>query len=115
MRSRSKSIGNKWLAFLERLEKAYDLLATSRHGDTENLEKVYEVLTILPEARKLYSIDDFMADVHEPDLHGPYITTSKREVSFPASTSTKGSKGFCVVGMSGETKVYIGLRFSAVV
>ena len=65
MRSRSKSIGNKWLAFLERLEKAYDLLATSRHGDTENLEKVYEVLTILPEARKLYSIDDFMADVYD--------------------------------------------------
>jgi hypothetical protein len=107
-------------AFLESLCAAYGHLV-QRHGPdaldgghTEQLVRIYELLTLQPGATREYSRQEFARDIYLLDRLG--VTTTRRGyiVSFPASTGARAASGSVrVVTESGQEKVYYGIAFSA--
>jgi hypothetical protein len=107
-------------AFLESLFAAYGYLV-QRHGPdalndghTEQLVRVYELMTLQPGATREYSRQEFARDIYLLDRLG--VTTTRRGyvVSFPASTGARAAGGSVrVVTESGQEKVYYGIAFSS--
>lgn len=106
-------------AFLESLFAAYGYLV-QRHGPnaldgghTEQLVRIYELMTLQPGATRDYSRQEFARDIYLLDRLG--VTTTRRGylVSFPASTGARAASGSVrVVTESGQEKVYYGIAFS---
>ena len=107
-------------AFLESLFAAYGYLV-QRHGPdaldgnhTEQLVRVYELMTLQPGATREYSRQEFARDIYLLDRLG--VTTTRRGyvVSFPASTGARAASGSVrVVTEGGQEKVYYGIAFSS--
>lgn len=99
--------------FLESLFRAYQLLLGDRElGATVPLDRVYEVLTLLPGSGADYGKDDFGRDLLMLDQGGVAKTKSGAIVSLPASTGTKGSRtALSIVGPDGNLVTFYGLRF----
>jgi hypothetical protein len=55
--------------FLRTLHRAYCLHCDQPHGLLLRLLDLYEVLTMLPEARQAYSLETFTWQVHQLDYH----------------------------------------------
>jgi hypothetical protein len=99
--------------FLEALHRAYLLLAGQEIGATVPLERIYEVLTLLPGVATDYAKADFGRDLLMLDQSGINRTKGGAVVSLPASTGTKGSRAtLSIVGPEGNLVTFYGLRFT---
>jgi hypothetical protein len=98
--------------FIETLYGAYRLVVGAE-GNGTTLAHVYDALTLLPDARRDYSVSDFTRDVFLLDRSGVTTTKTGVRLSLPAATGTKGgSKVFEFVDPSGEPVTYYGIRFT---
>ncbi len=98
--------------FIETLHAAYRLVVGSDGAGT-TLAHVYAALTLLPDAKRDYSVSDFTRDVFLLDRSGVTSTKSGARLSLPAATGTKGgSRVFEFVDPSGEPVTYYGVRFT---
>lgn len=107
--------------FLESLYKVYqelvrmdssDQLAEWPSGRVIRLERIYKLFTSLPGAAREYTATDFARDVYLLEASGHNRTRSGAEVSFPASTGTRRTRGvFDFYGPNGQLFRYYGIRF----
>ena len=100
--------------FLEALYAAYQLLAGGRErlGDVVALAKVYQAFTVLPGTSLENDQSDFSRDLFLLDRSGLTATKSGARLTLPASTGTKGGKGFSFSSPDGEIVTFYGVRFT---
>jgi hypothetical protein len=106
-------------AFLESLFKAYRALA-QRHGSggldrapVERLDRVYDLLTLLPGQAREYSSHEFARDIYLLDRSGITQTRDGYVVSFPASTGTRSASGVIrAIAENGQERRYWGIAFT---
>ena len=110
--------------FLEAVHNAYKLLAVEQRSGrliddpqgspVVSLMRIYEVFTSLPGINREYSQTDFARDVYFLDSSGIRATKSGAQVSFPASTGTRGGSRATLsfVGPDGHQAIYYGVRFA---
>lgn len=97
--------------FIEVLFKAYERLVDGDVGRGVTMAAIYDLLTILPDAKRSYGKAEFARDVFLLDTSTVHETKKGQRVSFPAATGTKGGSAFVVVPPDGMPKHYYGLRF----
>ena len=110
--------------FLESLYRVYaeitreegpNRVVTGRQGRVVELERVYRLFTSLPGSDREYDRTDFTRDLYLLDRDGPKATSRGLQVSFPASSGTRGSRGvFSFVAPDGQAVTYYGIQFSEV-
>ena len=110
--------------FLESLYQVYsevtreegpDRMMAGRHGRVVELQRVYRLFTSLPGSDREYDRTDFTRDLYLLDRDGPKTTSRGLQVSFPASSGTRGSQGvFSFVAPDGQVVTYYGIQFSEV-
>ena len=110
--------------FLESLYQVYSevtreegpsRMMTGRQGRVVELERVYRLFTSLPGSAREYDRTDFTRDLYLLDRDGPKTTNGGLQVSFPASSGTRSSRGvFSFVGPDGQIVTYYGIQFSEV-
>ena len=110
--------------FLESLYQVYsevtreegpDRMVTGRQGRVVELQRVYRLFTSLPGSDREYDRTDFTRDLYLLDRDGPRTTSSGLQVSFPASSGTRSSRGvFSFVAPDGQVVTYYGIQFSEV-
>ena len=114
--AQSKKSRTNSQAFLDTLHAAYRLLIEGApSGKPVLLTRVYKALTLLPGASNEYSKDDFARDLLLLDRSGLREAKVGAQVTFPASTGTKGSKEtFACVAPDGEVVTFYGIAFTEV-
>ena len=110
--------------FLESLYQVYSevtreegsgRMVTGRQGRVVELQRVYRLFTSLPGSEREYDRTDFTRDLYLLDRDGPRTTSSGLQVSFPASSGTRSSRGvFSFVAPDGQVVTYYGIQFSEV-
>ena len=110
--------------FLESLHQVYSEITreedgsrmmTGRQGRVVELERVYRLFTSLPGSAREYDRTDFTRDLYLLDRDGPKTTGRGLQVSFPASSGTRSSRGvFSFVAPDGQVVTYYGIQFSEV-
>ncbi len=111
IKAQQKKAGAKPQQFVEVLFRAYQR-TNGTSGAGAKLVDLYEVLTLLPESRRVYSRAEFARDVFLLDTSDVRATKTGAIVSFPAATALKqGRDWFVVVPPSGMPKHYYGIRF----
>lgn len=108
-RSRFRSVPDKEL--LQAVEKAYLIRTGGNGGVAIPLAEIYELLTLRPGQAREFELVEFLLAIYTLDKTGPHRTRAGRTISFPASTATRGGKGFQFVTEAGEEKLYSGVRF----
>ena len=108
--------------FLESLYSAYLALAQSDTADrlqlggvgqVVRLDRIYNLFTGLPGARREYSQLDFARDLYSLESSGVNEVRSGARVTFPASTGTRNPRGtISFVGPNGESILYYGIQFT---
>ena len=108
--------------FLESLYQVYveitreedpNQMMTARQGRVVQLERVYRLFTSQPGSEREYNRTDFTRDLYVLDRDGPKTTRRGMQVSFPASSGTRGSQGiFSFVAPDGQVVTYYGIQFS---
>ena len=108
--------------FLESLYSAYLALAQSDTADrlrlggvgqVVRLDRIYNLFTGLPGARREYSQLDFARDLYSLESSGVNEVRSGARVTFPASTGTRNPRGtISFVGPNGEPILYYGIQFT---
>jgi hypothetical protein len=107
---RQAAQGVKPERFIEILYSGYRALGQARGV---HLADVYELLTILPEAKASYSRADFARDIYLLDSSPVRTTKDGSVVSFMGATGTKGStKVLTVIPPDGMPKHYHAVLFS---
>lgn len=101
---------------LEAIFAAYEHLVPYRDGSphlgaTVALLDVHDLLTLMPDQRKLYKAADFARDVANLDVNGPRVTEGGFRLSLPASTGTKTTRALTTVTPDGTRRVYFGVAF----
>jgi hypothetical protein len=106
-----KKAGAKPHQFIEVLYEAYARArTTSSSGAT--LADLYRILTLHPDARRIYSRAEFARDVFLLDSSNVRRTKGGAVVTFPAATGTKGGRdAILVVTDDGMPKHYYGILF----
>ena len=110
--------------FLESLYQVYSeitreegptRIVAGRQGTVVELERVYRLFTSLPGSAREYDRTDFTRDLYLLDRDGPKATNRGLQVSFPASSGTRGNRGlFSFVAPDGQVVTYYGIQFSEV-
>ena len=110
--------------FLESLYQVYSEITREegpsqmmigRQGWVVELERVYRLFTSLPGSAREYDRTDFTRDLYLLDRDGPKTTNRGLQVSFPASSGTRGNRGlFSFVAPDGQVVTYYGIQFSEV-
>ena len=98
---------------LTAMEKAYLAATSGQDGIAIPLQRVYELLVLRPGQSRDYTEIDFLLDVYRLDRADVQVTPSGRELSFPASTGTKGGKGLRFVTETGREREYSSIRFDS--
>ena len=108
--------------FLDSLYQAYialtgsgtaDRLKLGEVGQVVRLDRIYDLFTGLPGAKRDYGLLDFARDLYSLEASGIKEVRAGTRVSFPASTGTRSSRGTIpFVAPSGETIVYYGIQFT---
>ena len=99
------------VALLEAIFQAHSLLTQGRHELSHSLDDIYRVMTLLPQVRRDYALDDFHADIVSLDDNGPRSTKSGLSIEFYADTAGKAGKGFRMTRADGSQKHYFGIAF----
>ena len=90
-------------------------MMTGRQGRVVELERVYRLFTSLPGSDREYDRTDFTRDLYLLDRDGPKTTRRGLQVSFPASSGTRVSRGvFSFVAPDGQVVTYYGIQFSEI-
>lgn len=101
-------------AFLEVLQAAYNVRTGGKRGVMERLIDIYDVLTLLPSARKDYGQQEFARDVYL--LDGSGLKASKDGASFRLNAGATASKNrsnlLVVVTREGVERTYYGIEFN---
>lgn len=108
--AKQKNAGAKPQQFIEVLYRAYQRASATRALGVKLLD-LYELLTLHPESRRIYSRAAFQRDVFLLDTSGVRITRSGASVSFPAAAGVKRGQGYVFVPPSGTPKYYLYVRF----
>ena len=108
--------------FLEALHQVYSEITredgssrtpVANQGRVVQLERVYRLFTSLPGSDRDYNRTDFTRDLYLLDRDGPKTTRRGMQVSFPASSGTRGSQAvFSFVAPDGQVVTYYGIQFS---
>ena len=99
--------------FLETLYGAYKILSgRDGFGGVVELAKVYQALTLLPGTSSEYDESEFSRDLFLLDRSGLNATKSGARISLPASTGTKGGRGYSFASPDGEIVTFYGIRFT---
>ena len=94
-------------------EEGPSRMMPGRQGRVVELERVYRLFTSLPGSAREYDRTDFTRDLYLLDRDGPRTTNGGLQVSFPASSGTRGSRGvFSFVASDGQVVTYYGIQFS---
>ena len=100
-------------AEITREEEDPNRMMAARQGRVVQLERVYRLFTSLPGSDREYNRTDFTRDLYLLDRDGPKTTRRGLQVSFPASSGTRGSQGvFSFVAPDGQVVTYYGIQFS---
>lgn len=110
--------------FLESLYEAYlaltasdtaDRLKLGQVGQAVRLNRIYNLFTGLPGAKRDYSLLDFARDLYSLESSEVREVRPGARVTFPASTGTRNPGGtISFVGPNGETILYYAIQFSGV-
>ena len=92
-------------------EKTYLVVTRSEDGIAVPLKNLYDAFVLRVGQSREYTQLDFLLDVYWLDRSGPHVTPSGRELTFPASTGTRGGKGLPFVTETGEQRTYSSIRF----
>lgn len=96
-------------------EEGPNRMVTAHQGRVVQLERVYRLLTSQPGSDREYNQTDFTRDLYLLDRDGPRTTRGGLQVSFPASSGTRSSRGvFSFVAPDGQVVTYYGIQFSEV-
>lgn len=99
--------------FIELLYAAYTRTTQTR-GSTERLLELYRTLTLLPSARRDYSVQEFARDVYLLDASG--VSQTKDATPFrilPGATGARNRTNLLiVVTREGIEKTYYGIEFT---
>jgi len=112
--ARRSTVSSPGQPFLEALEIAYYSQTSGSDGEAVRISKLYESMVLAPQARKLYSESDFVADLNALDRAHLHITRNNRRLSFPKSTGTYSDRAYQFVNPDGEAIVYSSVRFDPV-
>ena len=94
-------------------EEGPNRMVAAHQGRVVQLERVYRLLTSQPGSDREYNRTDFTRDLYLLDRDGPRTTRGGLQVSFPASSGTRGSQGvFSFVAPDGQVVTYYGIQFS---
>lgn len=102
-------------AFLETLERAYDLQIAKQAlpaGSVVKLVDLHRILTLLPNQKKEYPDADFARDLYLLDQSGVTATRRGRQMKLAASALTRGTGVLTTVTKTGQHKIYAGVSFS---
>ncbi|MHB2016635.1 MAG: hypothetical protein ACYCW6_06775 [Candidatus Xenobia bacterium] len=98
--------------FLETLKAAHGLLNGGKAG-MQKLLDIYEVLTVMPTAKKDYSLQEFARDVYL--LDGSGLKTTKDGNAFHLDSGSTGGKKranlLIVITRDGLERTYYGIEF----
>ena len=109
IRARQSANGIKPDRFIEILYSAYKAIAEPLGV---HLVDLYELLTLLPDAKAEYSRADFGRDVYLLDTSPVFQTKSGAAIEFKGSTGAKGSpKALTVIPPEGMPKHYYAVSF----
>lgn len=110
-------------AFLDRLLRAYTILAASRmpdwapnkpgDGPLVPLADIHDLLTLLPAAAADYPLEEFLVDLLRLDREPDARTGRGHRFELGGSTGTKGAKRLSVFDETGAQHDYFAIRFSA--
>jgi hypothetical protein len=100
-------------AFLEALYAAYQLKSGKPHGSLEKFRDLYQVLTLLPQARHLYTLEQFAQDIYRLDREPRTITQSGVPYRLhPGSTGARKRSNLLIVqSIHGAELRYYGIEF----
>lgn len=102
-------------AFLESLERAYDLQIAKEGrapGSVVKVTDLHRILTLLPTQKKEYPEPDFARDLYLLDQSGVEETKSGRRMAWSASALTRGKGVLSTVTKNGQHKIYAGVSFT---
>lgn len=102
-------------AFLESLERAYDLQIAKEGrapGAVVKVGDLHRILTLLPTQKKEYPEPDFARDLYLLDQSGIDVTKAGRRLAWAASALTRGRGVMSTVTKTGQHKIYAGVSFS---
>ncbi|MGQ0678308.1 MAG: hypothetical protein ACT4OM_01385 [Actinomycetota bacterium] len=100
--------------FLEALASAYDLVVTGQQkgrAAVVRVQDIWSILTLLPGQSREYSKQEFARDLYLLDQSGCSSTRDGRQLSFHASTGTKGAGTLTTVARNGQPQRYWGASF----
>lgn len=110
-------------SFLDRMLRAYTILAASRmpdwapnkqgDGPLVPLADIHDALTLLPAAAADYPLEEFLVDLLRLDREPDARTGRGHRFELGGSTGTKGAKRLSVFDESGAQHDYFAIRFSA--
>jgi hypothetical protein len=100
-------------AFLEALYAAYQLKSGKPHGSVEKLRDLYQVLTILPQAQKLYTVEHFAQDIYRLDREQSVVTQTgvPYRLHRGATAAKKRSNLLVLKSLEGTELRYYGIEF----
>ena len=109
-------------SFLDRLLRAYAVLAASRMPDwapnkagrraAGAARRLYDLLTLLPAAAADYPLEEFLVDLLRLDREPDARTVRGHRFELGGSTGSKGGKRLSVFDESGAQHDYFAIRFS---
>jgi hypothetical protein len=104
---------NNLRATVAAFEKAYLAVTGGPDGIAVPLRRIYDLLVLRPGQGREYTELDFLLDVYRLDRAGLQVTAAGREMSLPASTGTRGGKGYRFVTETGQERSYSSIRFDS--
>lgn len=99
--------------FLDTLRIAYELKKGQRTGGVEKLVDIYRILTVLPLAKREYSLQEFARDIYLLDASGETMARDGLKARLhPGATAARNrSNLLVVVTRDGEERTYYGIEF----
>jgi hypothetical protein len=101
-------------ALLDRLVKAYTVLASDWHGGEGPLialSDLHDLLTLLPAAAADYPLEEFLCDLLRLDRQPDTRTSRGLRFELGGSTGTKGAKRLSAFDEAGTQHDYFAIRF----
>jgi hypothetical protein len=99
--------------FLEALYAAYQLKSGRLHGTMLRLKDLYPVLTLLPQVRQQYTLQQFGQDIHLLDHELRAVTRNGVPYRLDAGSTGAKKRSNLLIGqsLSGKEYTYYGIEF----
>ena len=97
--------------FIDAVERAYARVTDGEYERAARIEQIHQELTPLPGQNAEYTILDFVNDLYLVERSRQLESSSRRILSFAASTGAKGGKAIRISTEEGEERIYSSIRF----